>query len=123
MTSLGDLERAVMDVLWVAEGPLSAKDVSAGLPGREPAITTVLTVLTRLTRKKMVLRSTGERPHLYRSSLSREEHTARLMREALADSPDTVAVLSRFVGGASAQQVAALRRVLDDLPGPDGRAG
>lgn len=115
MISLGELERAVMDVLWASDVALSAKDVALELPGREPAITTVLTVLTRLSRKKMVLRSAG-RPHLYGASRSRDEHTAELMREMLADSPDTLAVLSRFVDGASAQQVAELRRVLKALP-------
>lgn len=103
-----------MDVLWGADHPLSAKDIGQLLPGREPAVTTVLTVLTRLSRKKMVFRGSG-RPHLYAATFTRDEHTAELMREALEGAPDTEAVLTRFVGGASAHELAALRRVLQQL--------
>ena len=46
--SLGDLEQAVMDVLWSTDSGLTVREVLAGLTGRDLAYTTVMTVLSRL---------------------------------------------------------------------------
>ncbi|SCC61182.1 MULTISPECIES: BlaI/MecI/CopY family transcriptional regulator, partial [unclassified Gordonia (in: high G+C Gram-positive bacteria)] len=48
MTGLGSLERAVMDVLWSAGAAMSVHDLVEELHDREPAYTTVLTVVTNL---------------------------------------------------------------------------
>ena len=60
MTRLGDLERAVMDVLWdVVPGTsdgVTVREVADALDGRELAYTTVMTVLDRLAGKGMVQR-------------------------------------------------------------------
>src|SRR5690348_8912939 len=82
----GQLERAVLAVLWDAAGPVSGRDVLAALAGqdgaqRELAITTVLTVLDRLRRKGLVRRERSGRAHLYQASVSREEYVADLMVE------------------------------------------
>ncbi len=52
MTGLGSLERAVMDVLWSAGAAMSVHDLVEELHDREPAYTTVLTVVTNLHKKK-----------------------------------------------------------------------
>jgi predicted transcriptional regulator len=109
---LGDLERAIMGVLWAAGGPVTAKTVSDELGDRTLAITTVLTVLSRLERKGLVVRSRGERAHTYAAIASREEHVAELMREALGTADDRDGALVRFVGGASEAEIDALRRAL-----------
>ena len=51
MTQLGSLERAVMDVLWSAGAAMSVHDLVEELHDREPAYTTVLTVVTNLHKK------------------------------------------------------------------------
>ena len=38
MAGRGELERAVVEVLWDADGPLTARAVVDGLPGRELAV-------------------------------------------------------------------------------------
>ncbi len=112
MASLGELERAVMDVLWAAPRPCTARDVRDALAGRELAMTTVLTVLGRLERKGLVSRTRDGRAHRYHASASREDHIAALMRDALDGAPDRGAVLVRFLGGMPPEDQAALRNLL-----------
>src|SRR6476469_9154347 len=66
MASLGELERAVMDLLWAGQEAATAntlRDLLAqssaaqggpGHEGKELAVTTVLTVLSRLEKKGLV---------------------------------------------------------------------
>ena len=115
MAPLGELERAVMDVVWDHGGSVTAyevKDVLDGARERPPAVTTLLTVLSRLARKGLVDSDRSARPHRYRAVASREEYIAELMHEALGDSRDRHAVLARFVGGVSKDEAAALRTLL-----------
>lgn len=112
MASLGELERAVMEVLWAA-GPLyTARDVRDALSDRELATTTVLTVLGRLERKGLVARERNGRAHHYRAAGTREDHIAALMRDALNGAPDRGAVLARFLGTMAPDEQAAVRDLL-----------
>jgi predicted transcriptional regulator len=117
MATLGELERAAMDVLWDAPEPLSAGDIREALnrdagTGKELAVTTVLTVLSRLENKGFVTRDRESRPHVYRASTSRAEHMAELMHAVLGSAPDRDAVLARFVGSVSASEAEQLRKLL-----------
>lgn len=114
MANLGDLERAVMDVVWDADEPLTAYDVKDALEaaGRDLAATTLLTVLSRLDKKGFVASDRSARPHKYRALGSREDHMAELMHEVLGVADDRSAVLARFVGGVSDEDAATLRRLL-----------
>ena len=52
MPQFGDLEAAIMERVWAADGPVLARDILAGLPGeRRPAYTMVQTVVEILHRK------------------------------------------------------------------------
>lgn len=113
MAGRGELERAVVQVLWDAEAPLTARQVAELLPGRELAVTTVLTVLSRLERKGVVRRSRDGRAHSYEPVASRSEHTAALMQQALETSGDRDAALARFVGTVTPEDADALRRALE----------
>jgi len=113
MAGRGELERAVVEVLWDAGHPLTARAVVDGLPGRELAVTTVLTVLSRLETKGLVRRTRDGRAHSYEAGASREGHTAALMQQLLDTASDRDAALARFVGGVSAADAEALRRALD----------
>ena len=48
---LGELERAIMDVLWDSTEPLTVRQVGLRLINRDLAHTTVMTVLDRLAKK------------------------------------------------------------------------
>lgn len=115
MPRFGELERAVMEVLWAAEGPLTAKDIVDALGDRGLAVTTVLTILSRLETKTAVVRDRDARAHTYRPAASREDHVATLIREALGSTADPDAALTRFVSSASPAEAEALRRALRAL--------
>jgi predicted transcriptional regulator len=111
----GELERAIVDVLWDAGEPLTARAVTEALEGRNLAVTTVLTVLSRLETKGVVRRARDGRAHTYEAVAGRDEYTADLMRQVLDSAGDRDDVLARFVGSASAEDIAALRRALGEL--------
>ncbi len=100
-----------MSLLWEGDTSLSANDVRDQL-GEDLAVTTVLTVLSRLEKKGLVRRERSTRPHRYSATASREEHTVEMMNEALGTASDREAVLARFIGGISEDEAAALRRIL-----------
>ena len=123
MATLGELERAVMDLLWEHQEAITAnvlRDLLAQRPGnageatemRPLAVTTVLTVLSRLEKKGIVERERSTRPHRYRAVTSREDHTAELMLEVLGSAPDREAVLARFIGTVSSGEAETLRKLL-----------
>jgi predicted transcriptional regulator len=128
MASLGELERAVMDLLWAGHEAATANTLrdrlaqasageggAAGHEGKELAVTTVLTVLSRLEKKGLVERERGTRPHRYQAVSSREDHTAELMHEVLGSAPDREAVLARFIGSVSENEAETLRKLLGHL--------
>jgi predicted transcriptional regulator len=112
MATLGELERAVMEILWVSDETLSAYDLQERLAGRELAATTILTVLSRLEKKGFVARTRDARPHRYRAAASREEHMADLMHEVLGTASNRTAVLERFIGQVTPDEAETLRRLL-----------
>jgi predicted transcriptional regulator len=117
----GQLERAVLRVLWDSPEPVAGRDVLAALARRDPAerelaITTVLTVLDRLRRKGLVRRERDGRAHRYQATASREDYVAGLMLEALGQAPDRGAALTRFLGAASPADADHLRRALGRPP-------
>ncbi|MCQ9164096.1 MULTISPECIES: BlaI/MecI/CopY family transcriptional regulator [unclassified Arthrobacter] len=119
MATLGDLERAVMDLLWEHPEAITANTLrdllsqrSSGADARPLAVTTVLTVLSRLEKKGLVERERSIRPHRYRAVTSRADHTAELMLEVLGSAPDREAVLARFIGTVSEGEAETLRKLL-----------
>jgi predicted transcriptional regulator len=117
MANLGELERAVMDALWNSGAPISANELRDKLAssrgdGKGPALTTVLTVLSRLEQKRFVERDREARPHLYFAALSRANHVADLMNEVLGSSSDRAAALAHFVGSVDESEAETLRRLL-----------
>jgi predicted transcriptional regulator len=124
MATLGELERAVMDLLWEHDEAITAntlrdllsqRPAGSGRDGtdtKELAVTTVLTVLSRLEKKGLVERERNIRPHRYRAVTSRADHTAELMLEVLGSAPDREAVLARFIGTVSDGEAATLRKLL-----------
>lgn len=113
--SLGELERAVMDVLWDRGAPLTVRDVVRALAARDPAYTTVMTVLDRLAKKGVVRRTRDGRAWLYSAAASRENYVAQVMLDALALSGDRAAVLVHFARSMSGPEAEMLYAALDHL--------
>lgn len=120
---LGDLEAAIMDVMWSADGPLPVREVLARLrEDRELAYTTVQTVMDILFRKGWVDRELMRRAYVYWAKAGREDYVAGLMAEALDVSSDRSAALARFVERMDRAEVDQLRALLDAAK-PDGAVG
>ncbi|MEU7839904.1 BlaI/MecI/CopY family transcriptional regulator [Micromonospora sp. NPDC049114] len=121
MTRLGDLERAVMDVLWdVVPGTsdgVTVREVADALDGRELAYTTVMTVLDRLAGKGMVQREREGRAWRYRPAASREAHIAQLMLDALDLGGSRDAALVRFARSVTGTEAEVLRAALGSEAG------
>jgi predicted transcriptional regulator len=113
MRGLGELEAAVMNVLWDAPEPVKVREVLERLDtGKQLAYTTVMTVLDNLYRKDWVVRDRDGRAYVYEPAFSREEASARALREVLDSSADPNAVLMQFVASVSDQETDLLRNAL-----------
>jgi predicted transcriptional regulator len=114
----GDLEAVIMDRVWVHDAPVTVRDLFDELQRERPiAYTTVMSTMDNLYRKGWLARERDGKAYRYTAVASREEYSARLMREAMAGSGDTEAVLSHFVAQMDGTESAALRAVLDRLTG------
>jgi predicted transcriptional regulator len=114
LVRLGDLERQVMEILWVEFGSeLTGREVAEHLPGY--AYTTVLTVLTRLEKKGLVRHERTGSLHHFAATATRESYIAALMHDALDVGSDRDAALVRFAETVSPTEAAVLRRALDDM--------
>ena len=113
MPHFGDLEAAIMDEVWAADGPIRVRAVVDSLNRERPlAYTTVQTVMDVLYRKGWLTRTKDRRFNMYAPAASREDYVAGLMDEALAVAEDRSAVLLRFVEGMDPAETAELRRML-----------
>jgi len=114
---LGDLERAIMDVLWGTSQSLTVREVSAQLTERDLAHTTVMTVLDRLAKKGFARRERDGRAWRYRPAATREAYVTELMLTALDQAGDRSAALARFARTVSGAEASALRGALDEIEG------
>lgn len=114
MVTLGELERAVMEALWEHGAPMTVREVVRVLADRDPAYTTVMTVLDRLAKKRFVSRARGAgRAWWYVAVASRESYIAQLMLDALAQTGDRDAALTHFAHAVSIPDARVLRRALE----------
>ena len=80
---LGELQTAVMEVLWQEPG-LTVNEVEERLQRRrEVAHTTVLTTLDRMHRKGYLIREKQGKAFVYAPSYTREEFEHRMAQEVL----------------------------------------
>lgn len=100
-----------MELLWAAEEPMTVAAVHKALQDeRDLAYTTVMTVLDRLAKKKLVRRTLVGRAWEYLPALTQEELVASELIAALNACPPDVqrGVLTRFRAGLTEVQAAGL---------------
>jgi predicted transcriptional regulator len=113
MQGLGELQAAVMNVLWDAAEPLKVREVLDRLDTGKPlAYTTVMTVLDNLHRKRWTRREMDGQAYRYRPAVSRAEAAARALRDILDSSGDPDAVLQHFARSVSDHESTILSRAL-----------
>jgi predicted transcriptional regulator len=114
----GDLEAVIMDRVWGRDGPVTVRELFDELAAeRTIAYTTVMSTMDNLHRKGWLDRVRDGKAYRYTATASREEYSARLMREALAGGGDAEVVLSHFVAQIGNGESEALRSVLRKLRG------
>ncbi|HEV8653747.1 MAG TPA: BlaI/MecI/CopY family transcriptional regulator [Actinomycetes bacterium] len=131
LRGFGQLERAIMEVVWSADRPVTGREVVDDLAHtRSVAYTTVLTVMDRLVRKGVLAKQRAGRAHRYHARVSRDAYTATLMAAVLGDAADPTAALLHFVDQLPPAEADGLRAALDagrppaapTNPDPDGGA-
>ena len=116
MRGFGDLEAVIMDRVWEHTEPVTVRELHDELSAeRVIAYTTVMSTMDNLHRKGWLNRVKEGKAYRYSASASREEYSARLMREALADGGDTEMVLSHFLAQIDGEESEALRSALSRL--------
>jgi predicted transcriptional regulator len=118
MRGFGDLEAVIMDRVWERGEPVTVRELFDELTAeRTIAYTTVMSTMDNLHRKGWLDRVREGKAYRYTATASREEYSARLMQEALADGGDAEVVLSHFVAQIGSGESDALRSVLRKLRG------
>lgn len=77
---LGDLERAIMDVVWSTRHA-SVRDVVSRMGSRAPAYTTVMTVMNRLVDKGILRRKPDGQSYRYFAAKSKRAFVMQSSRD------------------------------------------
>ena len=81
---LGELETQVMEIVWQAQEPLSVSDVVKVLSKkRNIAYTTIMTIMTRLTDKGLLKRTSSGKAYLYKPAYSKDTFLTRVSRQII----------------------------------------
>ena len=111
----GELEMAIMDVMWAAKSPCVVREVRERLRYDRPvAYTTVMTVMDILYRKGVLQRVKHGRAWRYWPVEQREEHDARVMTEVLRSGGDEELTMRRFLERVSDDEMERLRSAMLD---------
>ena len=110
MREFGELESAIMDVVWDSDRAYLVREVRERLSYNRPlAYTTVMTVMNILYGKGVLCREKQGRAWRYWPTESREEHDARLMAEVLRSGGNEHITMMRFVERVSDEEREGLR--------------
>jgi predicted transcriptional regulator len=112
----GELEAVVMDRIWDREATTTVREIFDELAAeREIAYTTVMSTMDNLHTKGWLARERDGKAYRYWPTLTREQHSAQLMREALDGGGRSELVLSHFLEQISPEESARLRDALQRL--------
>jgi BlaI family transcriptional regulator, penicillinase repressor len=116
-----DAELAILRILW-RRGPSTVREVHQELGrSRRVGYTTVLKFLQIMTDKALVLRDLSQRTHVYRARPSEQSTQRRLVKDlldrAFGGSAQKLVMQALSAGKASPQELAEIRRLLDEMKG------
>jgi len=116
-----DAELAILNVLW-ERGASTVREVHDALIGTHgTGYTTVLKLLQIMTEKGLVVRDESQRAHVYSTTIS-EQRTQRqllgdLIDRAFRGSPAQLVMQALSASRASAEELTAIRHLLDQMEG------
>ncbi|GFG71136.1 BlaI/MecI/CopY family transcriptional regulator [Mycolicibacter senuensis] len=109
----GELEAVVMDLLWSRSEPATVRHVHDELVGkRQIAYTTVMSTMDNLFRKGWLLRDKVGLAYRYRPTMTREEHSAQLMRTVFESGGDGELILNFFLETIGDEDSETVRKAL-----------
>jgi BlaI family transcriptional regulator, penicillinase repressor len=116
-----DAELTILRVLW-SRGPSTVRQVHEVLSqDRETGYTTVLKLMQIMTEKGLVERDVSERTHVYQARFTQEQTQQRLvsdlLEKAFGGSASQLVMRALAAKPASANELAQIRRLLDELEG------
>jgi predicted transcriptional regulator len=112
----GELEAVVMDRVWERDGTTTVREIFDELAvEREIAYTTVMSTMDNLHTKGWLARERDGKAYRYWPTLTREQHSAQLMRDALDGGGRSDLVLTHFLEQISPEESARLRDALQRL--------
>src|SRR3989338_6043449 len=97
---LGDLESEVMEIIWGQKGAVSVKSVTEILSKRRQiAYTTVMTIMSRLVNKGVLVRHLSGTSYLYKPKVSKEQFIAKAVHGIFSSAVSTLGeeVLAHFI--------------------------
>ncbi|MBU9728206.1 BlaI/MecI/CopY family transcriptional regulator [Diplocloster modestus] len=118
---LPEAELEIMQVVWKCEEPVSASYILSEQTGRDWALPTLMTVLSRLTQKGFLICEKHGRNNYYRPAVSEESYKAAegktMLKKLYRNSfPDMVASL--YNGKAiQKEDLLELKKMIDELAG------
>lgn len=75
---LGELESKIMEIIWRQKGVMSVKEVAKILSKkRQIAYTTVMTIMSRLVKKGVLVRHLSGLSYLYKPKVGKEQFIAK----------------------------------------------
>ena len=112
----GELEAVVMDRIWNQDGTTTVREIFDELAAeREIAYTTVMSTMDNLHTKGWLARERDGKAYRYWPTVTREQHSAQLMRDALDAGGRSDLVLTHFLEQISPEESASLRDALQRL--------
>ena len=113
-----EAELDVLRVLW-ERGPSTVAEIHEGQGSRGTGYTTTLKVLQRMTDKGLVVPDKSQRSHVYRAAVKAEKTQRQLVRDlvqrAFGGSPGQLVVQALSEQEATAEELAAIRELLDEM--------
>jgi BlaI family penicillinase repressor len=113
-----EAELELLRVLW-ERGPSTVGEIHENQGSKGTGYTTTLKVLQRMTEKGLVQRDERQRSHIYRAAVAAEKTQRQLVRDllhrAFGGSPGQLVVQALSEKAASAEELAAIRTLLDEM--------
>jgi BlaI family transcriptional regulator, penicillinase repressor len=120
-------ELALLRVLW-ERGPSTVREVHERVSdNRETGYTTTLKILQNMAEKGLVTRDESRRSHVYQAVYQAEQTQRQLVRDllrrAFGGSPGKLVVQALSEETVSADDLAEIRRLLDELEARQAKKG
>ncbi|HEX4072498.1 MAG TPA: BlaI/MecI/CopY family transcriptional regulator [Planctomycetaceae bacterium] len=122
-----EAELALLRVLW-ERGPSTVREIHENLSDeKETGYTTSLKILQNMAEKGLVARDESRRSHVYRAVYQAEQTQRQLVRDllrrAFGGSPGKLVVQALSEETVSPDDLAEIRRLLDELEARQSRKG